>query len=497
MRRVLVTSQKGGVGKTTTSINLAAAAAMAGNRVFLLDADPLSNISTSLQLAERAGRQTLRQIGIDLPGLLSCNVIAGLDVMSPYDEGGCTDEELGRLLQLIATPTFQDCYDCLIVDTPPFLGANPGQLLGICDEFMLVMRAEAMAYRTLPAFLELIQRARTVGNTLKMRGILLTLPEGEVPGCRWERELRGRFGTRILPQVIPHDEGITRSLVFGQILCHSHPESVPGQQYRSLVETLALTPPASQVRQQVSSEEALVLLSASLKNAAAALRNQASRRPVEKPASVPVSAHAPPAFASTEPAVRDKPSSTLPRLPETSAPDHRAAEPILPPESHPVTNPGSQGPRRRTPPPVTVDRDSPSHPAPVRPGTPTRVPVVPAPAVAPSARPAGAKKPAPAPSGGIPKHVALLWFGVAIIVGVGLRFLPIPSDALPVLVGFGVSVLILFLCWQFVLQPDEPRQKQKKGSRSGRRPAVRAHEENSGRRNSRKAASASNEVSEN
>ena len=83
MRKLLVASQKGGVGKTTTSMNLAAAVAASGTRVLLLDADPLSNISTALNLAEHPHRQSLRQAGIDLPGVLVTNFVPGLDVLSP------------------------------------------------------------------------------------------------------------------------------------------------------------------------------------------------------------------------------------------------------------------------------------------------------------------------------------------------------------------------------------------------------------------------------
>jgi cellulose biosynthesis protein BcsQ len=70
VRKLLVACQKGGVGKTTTSMNLAAAAAMAGTRVLLLDADPLSSISTSLNLSQHVGRQSLRKLGVELPGVL-------------------------------------------------------------------------------------------------------------------------------------------------------------------------------------------------------------------------------------------------------------------------------------------------------------------------------------------------------------------------------------------------------------------------------------------
>src|SRR5262245_50895983 len=79
VRKLLVASQKGGVGKTTSSINLAAATALAGSRVLLLDADPLSNISSALQLDRHPQRLSLREAGTDLPGVLCCGVLPGLD----------------------------------------------------------------------------------------------------------------------------------------------------------------------------------------------------------------------------------------------------------------------------------------------------------------------------------------------------------------------------------------------------------------------------------
>ena len=193
MRKLLVASQKSGIGKTTTSINLAAAAALAGTRVLLLDADPLSNVSTALHLGSHPFRRPLRDSGVDLPGALVCDVLPGLDVLSPYEAGACSDADLDDLLRLLNTPQFQASYGCLVVDAPPFLGANPGQLVGACDGYVVVMRAEPLAHRTLPAFLELVQRSRR-DRPAPLHGILLTLPEGEPPGGRWERELRGRLG---------------------------------------------------------------------------------------------------------------------------------------------------------------------------------------------------------------------------------------------------------------------------------------------------------------
>ena len=71
-------------------------------RVLLLDADPLSNISMSLNLADNPGRQPLRKAGVDLPGVLVQNVIPGLDVLSPYEDGGCSDADFDQLAGFLA-----------------------------------------------------------------------------------------------------------------------------------------------------------------------------------------------------------------------------------------------------------------------------------------------------------------------------------------------------------------------------------------------------------
>src|SRR5207244_2157401 len=118
------------IGKTTTSINLAAAAALGGGRALLLDVDPLSSVTASLKLTEHPQRQPLRIVDIDLPGALVTGVLPGLDVLSPYDDGGCSDQDVDDLLKVLASPEVGAAYSCLVLNTPPFLGANAAQLLG-------------------------------------------------------------------------------------------------------------------------------------------------------------------------------------------------------------------------------------------------------------------------------------------------------------------------------------------------------------------------------
>lgn len=402
VRKLLVASQKGGVGKTTTSMNLAAAVAQTGTRVLLLDADPLCNISTALNLAEHPQRLPLRQAGIDLPGVLVANLVPGLDVLSPYDCGHCSDEDFERLLRALAAPATHSCYGCLIVDVPPFMGGNAAQLIGSCDEFLLVMRAEAMAYRTLPALLELVQRSSREGHPLPMRGILLTLPEGEQPGCRWERELRGRFGTRVLTEVIPHDERIGEALRTGQIGSHLHADSSAALQYHQLVGKLGLSEESSP---KVEVERILQ-----------ALRETATEiGPIAVPAPAPVVVDPPiPTKKSSVKVPRfvSEPASLKPSTPPANRPRrlNRSGESIRPVRTERASSPSVDEVHEKV---VAVKVKSP----------------IAVPAAQPSANALAQLWP--------------LWILLGAVLGGGLRFVPLSASLLPILVGLGVALLVV------------------------------------------------------
>jgi chromosome partitioning protein len=440
VRKLLVASQKGGVGKTTTSMNLAAATALSGARVLLLDADPLSSISSSLNLSQHAARQSLHEAGLDLPGILVSNVVPGLDVVSPYEDGGCTDEDLDYLLAVLAEPAFQESYDCLVVDTPPFMGAKPGQLLATCDQFILVMRAEPLAYRTMPAFLELVQRSR--GRAITFRGILLTLPEGEGPGGRCERELRGRFGTRILPRAIPHDDAVSQAVLFGQIVCQMSKDAPAAHAYYALADSLELAgPPNIRRRRPAESAPALSALERALKAVG--------------PAPTFVSCAAEP-LASTAPAIAD-------------------SHPTLAP-----TRPAPSGSRRA----VSVGPNEP-----VLPTTPPRRLVTPITAI-PVVRPPDRARSWPRPVLSVPESVtpdplrprspahghgrfrkALAWVLLGVIAGIGLRFLPLADNVMPIIVGVGVASLVVLL-----MKPHQTQQARRRKSSPSRKAIPRRSE---------------------
>jgi chromosome partitioning protein len=454
VRKLLVASQKGGVGKTTTSMNVAAAAAMTGTRVLLLDADPLSNISTALNLAEHPHRQSLRQAGIELAGVLITNLVPGLDILCPYEEGSCSDDDLDRLLRALATPAARNCYGCLVVDVPPFLGANPTQLISSCDEYLLVMRAEAMAYRTLPAFLELVQRSSREGYTIQMHGILLTLPEGEQPGCRWERELRGRFGARVLPEVIPYDETVGKALRMGQISSHLHPDSPAARQYRQLVGKLNL---AEEARPAAAAEQ----VTQALRAAAATVQSSSA---VAATVALPSDNH-----------LDEEVDLFAPAPKAVTSLGHRARRPGHSGENHHPVRPAGADPVPS--PPVAPSVRVKSAAAPV----PLAEPVLVAPAV-------------PAPPAAPPATAALsqlwpLWILLGAVLGGGLRFVPLPSSVLPILVGFGVAVIVVVVLRTLALAPSDTESRPPANKRKSR-PRVRAAKKPASRAEARQDAAA-------
>ncbi len=428
MRKLLVASQKSGVGKTTTSMNLAAAAAAAGARILLLDADPLSTITDSLNLAEHPRRQTLRQMGFDLPGVLISDFVPGLDIFSPYGNGRCTDSELAELLRLITSPPCQEGYGCLIVDTPPFLGAKPSQMLSVCDELMVVMQAESMAYRTLPAFLELVQRSRGEGQDIQIRGILLTLPESEIPGGRWERELRGRFGNRVLAPVIPYDEEVRKAQQAHQIVSAAAPERPAAQAYHALVSSLEL---AAQRRPKGELAE-VPLLAAAAQFSPVGVGASGPSFGLDLP-TAPLG-EAPPEFEAV--AEFQPVDESAWRAEQPVALDPIADDPVVSDKSTVIEH-NDLPPTPRLPhAPLHEQLPQPS-------SSPDPAPL---PAVAPSSQlqaERGEKTSTLAPQQRVDEAPssswAFLWVGLAMVAGVGLRFIQLPNFMLPLVVGVAVT----------------------------------------------------------
>jgi hypothetical protein len=116
------------------------------------------------------------------------------------------------------------------------MGEWPRHLLCQCDEWLLVMRAEPVAFRTLPLFFETVKAVQQEDSGATLRGILLTQP---APG-KWETDLRRYLGSRVLPQTIPEDPEVDQAAAKGHAVTAHNAQSPAAVQYLDLVSSLAL-----------------------------------------------------------------------------------------------------------------------------------------------------------------------------------------------------------------------------------------------------------------
>jgi chromosome partitioning protein len=330
VRKLLVASQKGGVGKTTTAVNLAAATALSGARVLLIDTDALGSVSAALNLTGHGQRRPLRDVGLDLNGSLCCDVVPGLDVLTPYQEGGCSSaEDVERVLQLLGSEYFQETYRTAIFHAPPFMGLRPHSLLRACDEFIFVIRAEPMAFRTLPLLQETLKSIQREDGPIVFRGVLVTQPVAD----RWETDLRRYLGDRALPGTIPIDPEVDSAAAQGRAVTVLNPDAPAAKQYFNLAGNLGLATGARYAAPFPVPQRLI-------EKVVAAKSSPVLARPARAPAAV-AAPPAPAAVAAPPAPRRSRPDSAAPRGPRRpeSAALPRPAAPAAVETPPPVARP--------------------------------------------------------------------------------------------------------------------------------------------------------------
>ena len=241
-KAIAIFNQKGGVGKTTTNINLAACLAMKGKKVLILDIDPQGNTTSGVGISKRELDVTTHEILIEddhHPGeAVVPTGIKNLDIMPASVQLAGAEVELiniaGREKRLkMAIDVLKPEYDYIFIDCPPSLGILTINALTAVDSVLIPIQCEFYALEGVSQLMSTIQIVRSNMNPdLKIEGVILSMFDGRTNlSVQVVEEVKKYFKDKVYTTVIPRNVRLAEAPSHGMPVIQYYPKSAGAQAY--------------------------------------------------------------------------------------------------------------------------------------------------------------------------------------------------------------------------------------------------------------------------